>query len=782
MMRLNKNILTKKQKKIINSLEGIGDIFVYHTKNLKKNNEIKNGLKLFGSITQKLFINKERDLKKFNKLMFTPDAIENNEKDKTDEFYFFPSFRINSIIFTTILNQVSRIFESSIEEKNEEISKESVYTIVDLLADISQLPDNELFVQQLLTRLSNIRITSRENNNFAMYEATIYWFTSIVFNKYRQYKRNFDLSYLELFNNSFFNSILNTISLGETGIFQELISFLHHGIHSDVYIDSDIFKYLDIFQFSSKENNKRYQIIEKKFNIEKQAKELEDAEKNIINLENLNIWKTKFINLKLVIYPFFDENMIKEADKIEKELKERISHVYKFYYLKQITFAFGAYCLFKKKLDYIKYLWEFKQPADSNALWSGHDIIPENLNEAINLYFKEPIHNWKIQFREDHHSCDIYYRTYFILLLLRILKRTKKQDNDNVIVNFEIPKYNVYRLRDIDHSINTLIKVALDLKSKKELLNELNFISEEHNELFDNKLIPFLNSVKNNSIERINYLKRTRIISKKKIAEFKEKVVKSYYETSFIRDIFKYYNLYVNKSYEKYNGTKLLFCISQIDDKGAFLDEWDVHDFGMGEYYGKRLSNGEDIDLLIKLSDSCKEIQVNGFEKALDTIKNLSDIFIISTTRSLYKLFKETNKYIPKWDSKKIELKINCFNGWYLFKNVYIPIFVNYFPGIDKRVLILNKSRLGRFIHYSPLDKTDNKELQEDIFYMNIQEFTSNKELIEKIIEEQPSWLIEIEGKEKQKDYLKEMVRIDLCNKFELIKNKKFQGYLIKLT
>ena len=80
MMQLNKSKLTKKQKKIINSLEGIGDILVYNTKNFRKNDAIKNGLERIESIIQELFNIKEKNLEKFNSIMFTPEALETNEK------------------------------------------------------------------------------------------------------------------------------------------------------------------------------------------------------------------------------------------------------------------------------------------------------------------------------------------------------------------------------------------------------------------------------------------------------------------------------------------------------------------------------------------------------------------------------------------------------------------------------------------------------------------------------------------------------------------------------
>lgn len=108
----------------------------------------------------------------------------------------------------------------------------------------------------------------------------------------------------------------------------------------------------------------------------------------------------------------------------------------------------GPYCLFHKRYDFIKYLWEYKQPSDSDSIWAGDHIIPENPSGLINMYFvkldREKIRN----FREDRHGIEKYLKEYIILLLARYSMAKAEPWNDTHIdiLNYDLPDYDSYIL------------------------------------------------------------------------------------------------------------------------------------------------------------------------------------------------------------------------------------------------------------------------------------------------------------------------------------------------
>ena len=77
--------------------------------------------------------------------------------------------------------------------------------------------------------------------------------------------------------------------------------------------------------------------------------------------------------------------------------------------------------------------------------------------------------------------------------------------------------------------------------------------------------------------------KKISSISPKKVEEFKEKIVDSFYEAASIREIFiSYLKKYKDKINEKWTEDKGRFGINIVDNKAAFFENWYVHYSGWG--------------------------------------------------------------------------------------------------------------------------------------------------------------------------------------------------------
>ena len=71
---------------------------------------------------------------------------------------------------------------------------------------------------------------------------------------------------------------------------------------------------------------------------------------------------------------------------MEGDIRDFVTAQFKYSNLTEVAFAIGAYCLFKQKPEYIRYLWEYKQPPDSDAGWIGSDITPNTIISVLQLY------------------------------------------------------------------------------------------------------------------------------------------------------------------------------------------------------------------------------------------------------------------------------------------------------------------------------------------------------------------------------------------------------------
>jgi len=557
---------------------------------------------------------------------------------------------------------------------------------------------------------------------------------------------------------SFILAKVRIISENQTPLFERLVSSLVDGVHIFPYDRGKIWEFGHIVLRS---NLKKYNELDKRHNVENKLKELANSQNGLHTKEKLNGWLKKFDEFKKILEPHFDQQQEQEAKKLEMDIIEYVNSQFKYNNLLKTVFAIGGYCLFKKKPEYIRYLWEYKQPPDSDALWTGHDIVPNTINGLINLYFKKGFSKGEFDFWEGHHGSEIYYKQYFLLLLARTLRALKREE----IENYNLSKLNIHLLSGLEYSIDEFVQIAKNLKEQTEILDKIGFNTARLDELFDNRLLPFLKSLKTKAQEEIKSLQRKQCISSKRVSEFKAQVLKGFNESTIIRNIFKHYKLYKDRTNEKWEGSSRRFGINRVDSKGAFFDEWYV-DYGKwGVYYGRDLASGENLDLLNQITANCKEIKESQFEQTLGKFNNLSDIIIFATKETLYSFFGNSKNFLPKWHKNSPQLDLKSFEGWYLFKGLHIPIFE--IPHrIGKQIFILNKLKLGTLLQYSPLNKGESNELKKDIFYMNVQVFSENQELMDKFIQEPPEWLNRIGSEEKQKQYLCERVLISIFERF----------------
>jgi hypothetical protein len=124
---------------------------------------------------------------------------------------------------------------------------------------------------------------------------------------------------------------------------------------------------------------------------------------------------------------------------------------------------------------------------------------------------------------------------------------------------------------------------------------------------------------------------------------------------------------------------------------------------------------------------------------------------------------------------------IDFFKGVYRTRNTDIPVYEIFLRKINNNILLLDYSKLGKLIQFSPLDLNNSVNGLTDIFYINVKSFSENFDILERFINGPPKWLEDIGDKEEQKKYLKEKVLIHIFQRYEFTIDSNFEGYLFKV-
>jgi len=320
-----------------------------------------------------------------------------------------------------------------------------------------------------------------------------------------------------------------------------------------------------------------------------------------------------------------------------------------------------------------------------------------------------------------------------------------------------------------------LIKILDDIAARPE--NWRFVLSEDA----ISKVGPFkalLSSARDQQEEEELEVKRGQVISQKKVEEFKKEVVEQFYETAYLRDLFiNYFKTYTDQTATRIAGKENRLGINTVDDKASFFDEWHVHYVGRSESYARAIASGEDSHLLEDISANCTEVPKKEFEKTLTKFENLNDVVILAPNMAFWRFFEDAKSFKSKWHRDAEQIDVRAFGGWYEFQGHSIPVFETYHGKKDREVLVLRRSKIGKLIQRSPLSADDSPDNLSDIFYIDVQAMSENNDLMEKFIQEPPEWLKEVGDEEKQREHLRERVRIQIFERFEFEKNEEFEGY-----
>jgi len=295
---------------------------------------------------------------------------------------FYPEKTLKGI--TVFIQSYEKIWQCAIKYNNNAVSDYSVYHLVAMLDKVAREESNDLIIGQFLRVINSISFqatSSRELNiDSSIYTASIYWYFNIVFKNTSSKNRNFDLSYLDIFNQHFFKSLQNIVSSNKDSLFYNFIFYLYDGILVFPHREKEIWNYTNLGLRLGIQNFHEYYNFHK---LNVKAMELEYLFENLDEKESLQFYLSELNKVEMILDPILSGKQKETALEVKNKIIEYAISQLKFNNVLDITFDISSYCLFKQKPEYIRYLWEYKQPFDANASYYGHDILPNTIKELF---------------------------------------------------------------------------------------------------------------------------------------------------------------------------------------------------------------------------------------------------------------------------------------------------------------------------------------------------------------------------------------------------------------
>ncbi len=771
----NKKSLSARQAQFIESIEALGDILVFQTKR-KKNADVFKGLKGIGEILNELFSIRKDDPEKFERLMLSGEFFETYEKDQ-EGAGFLLSIRPERYLlgFSFPVNQIIRIHEAAIETKNREASHQTTLQLIGLLGDFSTTAGNDIFVEELLRNIFRVAKTASDTND----PSAIEWYASIVFGR-GSGDEPFNLSYLKLFDRCLVALIKEMVTENDFELFKALIKSFIDNFSVSTHPSIEIWTYAHLL---SNVDFAAYQSLDTEHGIERRINELASSEREMDSQEKLDDWLGKFMELENILQPQLASRHVDQAEEMAARIKEAATDQFKYNNLLEIVFGIGAYCLAKKKFEWIHFMWEYKQPSDSDMSWMGHDIVPKTLEEAVQFYFRKAFFERRVDFSEDHHGMERYYKEYFLLMLMRLLSRVQKSPQTERYLqmdSFTMPELSIYALSDMTYFMDGFIDIARSLKNQPELFERFGFDPARRDEMFDEKLIPFLSLLKTKAEERIETIHRTQHIDADKVNEFKNQVLKSFGRAQKIRDVLDHYNLHVDRL--DYVARVPRRGIHILDDKAVFFRQWHVTFGEWGENYGTDLARIENMLFIQRLAGWSTAMTETQLDETLTGNPNLATMFILATNGGV-SFFRGKAGFKPQWrrDIQMEKIDIPAFEGWYDIGGASLPIFSAFEMQAPGKVFLLDSTKLGKLVQFSPLNVDDPVELKKDIFMMSIKDLAEHPDLIDTYIAKPPQWLSDVGDEAAQRKHLQAKAIINLSERFLLSRQNDFEGHVLTI-
>jgi len=459
-----------------------------------------------------------------------------------------------------------------------------------------------------------------------------------------------------------------------------------------------------------------------------------------------------------------------------------INNLFKYHSLQQFVIWLGTYCIFKKRYNLIQTLLFYNQPKDSPVYWSNTDINPLNYGEILNLSIRQHELDKSITFLWDgHYEFSVYFRQYIAILFINAIYQNSIKSSWRNTFN---PDYlsdnkNKQEIENIIHFIKEIKNSISNLHHNKTIIEACGLSLQAAE-----KSIEFLNNIIDYLKHKAEIITATQNIDSQKQEIFINNIYDYYSNGGALKNIIKHYNA-IETNIEQLSENKLISISTTNNLLKSFLAE---NDDGMYVNFPQGIATQllyyENYNLLRIYAQSSitpnKNIDQSNLVNFLNSLENIaSKVLIFINVYPSYEIFNSQSGFVPR-EAILDENKINIFEFAGCFQSA--DVFSFYEDSNIKYLLVIEKTQdnnIGVLKYYKP-DDSNNFVKKEPLFWQIIN-LLENESEIEKIIIEQPTWLMQEEpDKTKQIAHLKKCILLNIKIKLDLELPENFKSWFIR--
>lgn len=426
-----------------------------------------------------------------------------------------------------------------------------------------------------------------------------------------------------------------------------------------------------------------------------------------------------------------------QNESLKQDLKQYIQGHYKYNHVRLVVIILGAYCLFKKRYDYIEYILNYNQPKKGITHFLNPDIIPYDLNTLLKLYaqaidFESVFHHvW-----EDHNDGQYWFKQFISLLICKLKdkKRSKTHYDHDCRDNKQRLEYYKYCIDEMQQHLtdfDTDIIVACG-------------IANIHLDDIKNTLNTFNKEIQ----DQIGTITKTYPLSEEKIEKFKNSVLRLINNNSIWANILtKNVNTDASITLSRSVGYNTLI-------NKSFLAEGDTGIYAGFEHSFAKMIDHQ-IDFFIEHSLRFRASKKDWITKSnfKDKIFELDDSWIVLFANYRNMIEWLWNKPGFQWGRNQSHL-VGTTNKGTLIYSTADP------ADRSARVFIFKKDCISKVGGIAEIN-------------IEVTDLFQNDELIQKILDTKPQWLENYNTDEEKKDAIQKNVQIKISGEvsFSTVRN-----------
>ena len=249
-------------------------------------------------------------------------------------------------------------------------------------------------------------------------------------------------------------------------------------------------------------------------------------------------------------------------------------------------------------------------------------------------------------------------------------------------------------------------------------------------------------------------------LSPQKVAAFKGNVVAAVRKESKVRALASRLGIYRDRTSERPGKGVPSWGYNQLDDKGAFIDDWHVAFSSWGEAYGRGMAQTEEqrfLGEIVKgagLTATVKDGIVSTIEHHFKASHFEKPIIVHSLTHTFeFSEIGQNKIFVPKYSTecpRTILSDLDGYAGVLRFGGADVPVFRIFAQAAELRnkVIILEMQKYVRWNQYSPVDENGDEDGILDFVYIKVTDLNADSARRVKILADNPAWLREKPDKE----------------------------------